>query len=217
METLERRSICLHKPAISPPPHLSLSLSLSLCLAARFPPRLLAYLVKCCTQRARAPVFGFTTRFHAESLPLSPFPDPARLFFPRLLPSPFDPDRPPGRVISVTSPPPPSPPSPPLKTVVADLRRGLAVLPGGGAGLQAALCGKRGRRALRASEGLSDEVSGRGRAGGGRGKILVVFAVFVCIAPPATQRGNDAFASPSVLMPIFLWAFDAPLAWCCCL
>lgn len=62
------------------------------------------------------------------------------------------------RVISVTSPPPPVPP-PSIIAVVADLRHGRsAVLPGRGAGLQAALCGKRGRRALRTSEGLSDEV-----------------------------------------------------------
>ncbi|CAN0169388.1 unnamed protein product, partial [Scytosiphon promiscuus] len=68
----------------------------------------------------------------------------------------------PRRVVSVTSPPPPVPPPTPVRTAVNELRLGKrAVVPGRGAGLQAALCGKRGRRALRTSEGLSDEVKKR--------------------------------------------------------
>lgn len=72
------------------------------------------------------------------------------------------------RVISVASPPPPVPPPPSVAAVVAQLRQGKgAVLPGRGAGLQAVLCGKRGRRALQTSEGLSDEVGESRRAKGG--------------------------------------------------
>lgn len=59
----------------------------------------------------------------------------------------------------MTSPSPPVPPPTSVRTAVHELRLGKrAVLPGRGAGLQAALCGKRGRWALRTSEGLSDEV-----------------------------------------------------------
>lgn len=62
------------------------------------------------------------------------------------------------RIHQVTSPPPPHPPSS-IKNVMSDLRSGKgAVLPGGGVGFQAVLCGKRGRRALRASEALTEEV-----------------------------------------------------------
>lgn len=68
----------------------------------------------------------------------------------------------------MASPPPPVPPLPCIATVVAELRQGKgAVLPGRGAGLQATLCGKRGRRTLRATEGLSDEVRKRAERGGG--------------------------------------------------
>ncbi|CAM9301244.1 unnamed protein product, partial [Hapterophycus canaliculatus] len=66
------------------------------------------------------------------------------------------------RIVSVTSPPPPVPPPTSVRTAVEELRLGKrAVVPGRGSGLQATLCGKRGRRALRTSEGLSDEVKKR--------------------------------------------------------
>lgn len=74
--------------------------------------------------------------------------------------------------MSVRSLPPPTPTPPSVAAVVAELRLGKgAVLPGRAAGLQASLCGKRGRRALQASEGLSDEVGmclqEAGEGGGG--------------------------------------------------